>query len=132
VLLAIVLAAVLVAAVLVLIRPFESARHPGATAPVGPLEIRAVSVSAELRSSVCLVVGTITTNGQAGRVVYRWVGENGSQAVSTVSSAAYSYQVEVGIVWSPNSPPLHGSSIILQVLEPKSSTTSTVVPLGCI
>jgi hypothetical protein len=85
-----------------------------------------------LKQSICVLVGNVTTNGQPGRLVYRWVGENGSQAVSSVSTAGYNYQVEIGLIWSPSSPPLHGSSVTLQILEPQPSTTSTVVPIGCI
>ncbi|MGI8816499.1 MAG: hypothetical protein ACR2G2_14810 [Pseudonocardia sp.] len=131
-LLAIVLALVLVGATAVLVRPFEPAKKPATAASIGPLEIRAVSVSAELRSPVCLLVGIVTTNGQPGRVVYRWVGENGSQAVTSVSTPADNYQIEIGMIWAPSSPPLHGSSITLQILEPKPSTTAAPVPLSCI
>ncbi len=123
---------VLVGATAVLVRPFEPAKKPATAASIGPLEIRAVSVSAELRSPVCLLVGIVTTNGQPGRVVYRWVGENGSQAVTSVSTPADNYQIEIGMIWAPSSPPLHGSSITLQILEPKPSTTAAPVPLSCI
>jgi hypothetical protein len=79
-----------------------------------------------------VVLGTVTTNGQPGRLVYRWVGENGSQAVSSVSTSGYNYQVEIGLIWAPSNPPLQGSSITLQILEPQPSTTSTVLPISCI
>lgn len=122
---------VLVTAVAVIIRPFDTKEAPPAE-PTGPLQVRAVSVVAQMQQSICLLVGTVTTNGQPGRLVYRWVGENGSQAVASVSTAGYNYQVEIGLIWSPSSPPLHGSSVTLQILEPQPSTTSTVVPIGCI
>ena len=121
----------LVTAVAVIIRPFDTKEAPPAE-PTGPLQVRAVSVVAQMQQSICLLVGTVTTNGQPGRLVYRWVGENGSQAVASVSTAGYNYQVEIGLIWSPSSPPLHGSSVTLQILEPQPSTTSTVVPIGCI
>ena len=106
---------VLVTAVAVIIRPFDTREAPPAE-PTGPLQVRAVSVVAQMQQSICLLVGTVTTNGQPGRLVYRWVGENGSQAVASVSTAGYNYQVEIGLIWSPSSPPLHGSSVTLQIL----------------
>lgn len=96
------------------------------------MEIRDVSVAAQLKQSICVLVANVTTNGQPGRLVYRWVGENGAQAVSSVTTAGYNYQMEIGLIWSPSSPPLHGSSVTLQILEPQPSTTSAVVPIGCI
>lgn len=130
-LLTVLLTVILVAAVAVIIRPFDSNEPPPAE-PAAPLEVRAVSVATQMKQSICVVAGTVTTNGQPGRLVYRWVGENGSQAVASVSTAGYNYQVEIGLLWSPSSPPLHGSSITLQILEPQPSTTSAELPIGCI
>jgi len=125
------LTVILVGAVAMIIRPFDK-EEPPPPERSAPLEIRDVSVAAQMNQSICMLIGNVTTNGQPGRLVYRWVGENGSQAVSSVSTAGYNYQVEVGLLWSPNSPPLHGSSVTLQILEPRPSTTSVVVPIGCI
>lgn len=133
VLLAIALALLLVGAAGLVVRPFEPDRpSTPVVVPSAPLDVRSVAVESRLTASVCVVIGTLTTNGQPGRVVYRWVGENGSQAVATVSAAAYSYEVEVGLVWSPSTPPLGGSSVTLQILEPRPSATSALVPLSCI
>jgi hypothetical protein len=125
------LTAILVAAAWAIIRPFDGKEPPPAE-PAAPLEIRGVTVAAQLKQSICVLVGNVTTNGQPGRLVYRWVGESGSQAVSSVSTAGYNYQVEIGLIWAPSSPPLHGSSVTLQILEPQPSTTSAVLPIGCI
>jgi hypothetical protein len=121
---------ILVTAVVMIIRPFDTKAAP--SEPTGPMQVRDVSVAAQMKQSICVVVGTVTTNGQPGRLVYRWVGESGSQAVASVSTAGYNYQVEIGLIWSPSSPPLRGSSVTLQILEPQPSTTSAVVPVGCI
>jgi hypothetical protein len=130
-LLTVLLTVILVTAAAVIIRPFDTKQPPHAV-PAAPLEVRAVSVAAQLKQSICVLVGTVTTNGQPGRLVYRWVGESGSQAVSSVTTAGSNYQIEIGLIWSPSSPPLHGSSVTLQILEPQPSTTSTVVPIGCV
>lgn len=116
------------AAVLLLPGPAEPAPSPPA---YGPLQVRGVRLIAEERGSICVVTGSISTNGRPGRVVYRWIGQNGSQPLSTVSIGTDG-QVEVGIAWSPGTSPVRGNTVALQVLEPAAGTSTAEIPLRCI
>lgn len=132
VVLAVALALALLGAAVLVVRAFEPERPkaPG-TAPAAPLDIRSVAVQSRRTGSICVVTASVTTNGQPGRVVYRWIGENGSQSVATVSTSAGGYEMEIGLLWSSGSPPLPGSSVTLQILEPRPGTTTETMPLGC-
>ncbi|MBV9313089.1 MAG: hypothetical protein JO100_04960 [Pseudonocardia sp.] len=128
---ALVLIAAVLAAHIVTAHPFTARDEQPPSIPIRPLEIRSVALHALRQASICHMMGIVSTNGEPGTVVYRWIGENGSQAVNTVSTPAYNYQVEIGLVWSASRPPLPGSSITLQILKPDSSTTSAKPEPGC-
>jgi hypothetical protein len=97
----------------------------------GPdLRIEAVTAQGERRGALCMIYASLITNGQAGTLTYRWIGDQNAGPVMSVSVAEGQNQLVIGEQWlRDNSNP--NPSISIQLLSPNPKTASTQPASDC-
>ena len=97
------------------------------------LTINTVTVQSESRGKLCMMYASLTTNGKAGTLTYRWTGDQASPGdpVQSVTIADDQEQLMIGkqFVMQPGADPNPVVSIQLFSPTPKTAVTQPVV--GC-
>jgi hypothetical protein len=104
--------------------------------PSGSLRVRSVSVKATPGVVACEktadVVATVNTNGNAGRLTYRWTRNDGIGSGTLVQSLARGqHSVNLHLTWLFHGPGAYDARATVQVLTPGESSATVNFRYAC-
>ncbi len=104
--------------------------------PAGSLRVRSVSVKATPGVVTCEktadVVATVHTNGNAGRLTYRWSRNDGIGSGTLVQSLARGqHSVDLHLTWAFHGPGIYDARATVRLLSPRAAGATVNFRYAC-
>lgn len=101
-----------------------------------PIKVTAATAHAQTASVTCgqteTIIGTLTTNGDAGTVTYQWTRSDGTQSAQLQQHFAKGeHSANVSLLWTFSGQGTVNATATLNVISPSSTTAATSFTYSC-